>query len=184
MKKAFVVDFRLLAQIMREPLSNDPQVAKARRFSLRETLIDNFDRVRAAGDAVLLEFGPSRREALEWRKRSQVAQVSLRTLYLTRMALWKYRAKMPGFELPTEVLAAQQEFDDQLAITLDGIAVRLEGRSPTKAGNAKESFEHLEQVGARIEAQQPPEPLRPQVRALLVLSRRSEQLTLWLTQNV
>ena len=184
MKNAFVLDFRLLAQAMREPVSNDPQVAKARRFSLRETLIDNFDRVRAAGDAVLLEFGPSRREALALRKESQVAQVSLRTLYLTRMALWKYRAQAAGFELPKEVLAAQQEFDNQSAVALDAIADRLQGNPPAKTGKVKESFERLEQIGSKFESQQPAEPHDPQVRALLVLSRRSEQLTLWLTDNV
>jgi multidrug resistance protein MdtO len=184
MKNAFVRDFRLLAQIMREPLSSDPQEAKARRFALRETLTDNFDKVRAAGDAVLLEFGPSRREALEWRKRSQIAQVALRTLYLARMALWKYRAQTTGFEVPSEVLAAQQEFDDQSAVAMDGIADRLEGKPPAKSANVKESFEHLDQVARKIGAQQPPDPHDPQVRALLALSRRSEQLTLWLTENI
>lgn len=184
MKNAFVRDFRLLAEVFREPLSNDPQVAKARRFALREMLLDNFDKVRAAGDAVLLEFGPLRREALEWRQRSQIAQVSLRTLYLIRMALWKYRAQTPGFELPIEVLAAQQEFDNQSAMALDGIADRLQGISPAKAGNVKESFEHLEQIAHKVDSQQPPEPYDPQVRALLALSRRSEQLTLWLTENI
>ena len=184
MKNAFVLDFRLLAQAMREPVSNDAQVAKARRFSLRETLIDNFDRVRAAGDAVLLEFGPFRREALALRKESQVAQVALRTLYLTRMALWKYRAQTVGFELPKEVLAAQKEFDNQSAVVLDAIADRLAGISTVKAVNMQESFKDLEQIAKTIESQEPPDPLDPQVRALLVLSRRSGQLTQWLADNI
>jgi multidrug resistance protein MdtO len=184
MKNAFVRDFRLLAQVMREPLSNDPQLAKARRFALRETLTDNFDKVRAAGDAVLLEFGPSRQEALEWRKRIQMAQATLRTLYLMRMAIWKYRAQTPGFELPNEVLAAQQEFDNQSAMALDGIADRLEGKSAAKNANVKDPFEGLEQVARRVGSQQPPDPHGPQVRALLALSQRSEQLTLWLTENI
>jgi multidrug resistance protein MdtO len=183
MKKAFVLDFRLMAQVMREPLSNDPQVAKARRFSLRETVAENFDSVRAAGDAVLLEFGPSRQEAMEWRKRIQTAQAPLRTLYLIRMALWKYRGQTPGFELPTEVLAAQQKFDNRSADTMDGIAGRLEGKSFGENGNAQESLEHLERAARKVDLQQPRDPPEAQVHALLVLSRRSEQLTTWLAEN-
>jgi multidrug resistance protein MdtO len=181
MKKAFVLDFRLMAQVMREPLSNDPQVAKARWFSLRETTMENFDSVRTAGDAVLLEFGAHRREALEWRRRTQIAHPRLRTLYLIRMALWKYRAQTPGFELPAEVLAVQQEFDNQSAVVLDGIADRLEGKSSGEKGDVQGSFEHLEQAVTKVDSQRPRDP---QVDALLGLSRRSEQLTTWLAENI
>jgi multidrug resistance protein MdtO len=184
MKNSFVLDFRLMAQAMREPLSPDPQVAKARRLALRETLMENFDRVRAAGDAVLLEFGPSRREALEWRRRSQTAQAPLRTLYLTRMGIWKYRAQTPGFELPEGVLAAQEEFDKQSAEAFETIADRLEGKAPGEKGKVRESFEQLEQTASKVGSQQPRDPRDPEVRALLALSRRSEQLTMWLAENV
>jgi multidrug resistance protein MdtO len=183
MKKAFVQDFRLMAQIIREPLSNDPQVDKARRFSLRETITENFDSVRTAGDAVLLEFGPSRREAMEWRRRAQIAQAQLRTLYLIRMALLKYRAQTPGFELPAEVLAAQKEFDNQSAAVLDGIADQLEGKSSREQVDLQESFAHLEQAARKVGSQLPRHPQDAKVRALLLLSRRSEQMTTWLAQN-
>jgi len=184
MKKAFVLGFRLMAQVIREPLSDDPQVAKARRFSLRETIAENFDSVRTAGDAVLLEFGGARRAALEWRRRAQIAQAPLRTLYLIRMALWKYRAQTPGFELPTEVLTAQKEFDNQSAVVFDGIADRLEGKSSRETRDLQKSFEHLEQTASKVDSQQPRDPREPQVHALLALSRRSEQLTTWLAENI
>ena len=184
MKKGFVLDFRLMAQVMREPLSSDPQVAKARRFSLREAVIENFDSVRTAADAVLLEFGASRREAMEWRKRVQIGQARLRTLELIRTALWKYRAQTPGFELPTEVLAAQKEFDNQSALVMDGIADRLEGKSPGEKGGVQESFEHLQQTVKKVDSQQQRDPRAPQVHAILGLSHRSEQLTTWLAQSI
>lgn len=184
MKKAFVLDFRLMAQVLREPVSNDPQVAKARRFSLRETVIENFDSVRTAGDAVLFEFGASRREALEWRRRTQIGQARLRTLELVRMALWKYQARTPGFELPTEVLAAQKEFDNQSALELDGIADRLEGKPSGEKGDLRAAFEHLEQTVGKVDSQQSRDRQEGKVHALLALSRRSEQLTTWLAENV
>jgi multidrug resistance protein MdtO len=184
MKNAFVQDFRLMAQVIREPLSNNPQVAKARRFSLRDTVIENFDTVRTTADAVVLEFGASRQEALEWRKRVRDAQPRLRTLDLIRMALWKYRAQTPGFELPPEVLAAQQEFDNQSAIVLEGIADRLQGKPSAEKGDLPGAFERLQQAAEKVDSQQPRDPLAPQVRALIVLSHRSKELTTWLDDNV
>ena len=183
MKKAFVLNFRLMAQVVREPLSSDPRGAKP-PFSLRETITECFDSVRAMADAALLEFGPSREQDLRWRKRIQGAQSQLRTLFLTRMALWKYRAQTRGFELPQEVLRAQQEFDNQSAETLDGIADRLEGQSSTKDGNLQTSFEHLQQVIGTVGSQEPLVKLGPRLQALLALSSRSEKLTIWLNENI
>jgi multidrug resistance protein MdtO len=135
-------------------------------------------------DAALLEFGPSREQDLRWRKRIQAAQVQLRTLFLTRMALWKYLARTRGFELPQEVLRAQEEFDKQSARILDGIADRVEGKTSTKGGNLQTSFEHLQQVIGKIGSQGPRDMLEPQLPAFLALSSRSEKLTIWLNENI
>jgi multidrug resistance protein MdtO len=183
MKKAFIQDFRLMAQVIREPVSSNPEVAKARRFSLRETVVENFDNVRTTADGVLLEFGASRREAMEWRRLSQMGQARLRTLDLIRMALWKYRAQTSGFELPTEVLEAQKEFDKQSAVALEGIADRLENKPSVEKGDVQRAFEHLEQVASNVDSKQP-DSRAAQVHAALELSRRSEQLTMWLAQNI
>jgi multidrug resistance protein MdtO len=184
MKKLFVRNLRLMAQVVREPLSSDPRVAKVRHFSLRETVTENFDSVRATADAVLLEFGPSRQQDMALRRRIRTVQVPLRTLFLTRMALWKYRAQTPGFELPKEVLNAQQVFDTQSANKLDAIADRIEDKFSSKTSDMEESFAHLEQVSSKTRSQQPPDILDHQVRTLLALSNRSEKLTSWLDENI
>jgi len=170
--------------VAREPLSSDLRVAKARIFSLRDTTTESFDSVRATADAVLLEFGASRQQNLAVRGRIQKAQPRLRTLFLTRASLWKYRAQTPGFELPREVLLAQLEFDTQSAKTLDAIADRIEGKPSSKTREVLESFAHLEQVSGEIRWQQPANPLEPQVRALMALSKRSKELTVWLDENI
>jgi len=103
---------------------------------------------------------------------------------LTRVALWKYRAQTPGFELPKEVLLAQQAFDTQSANKLDAIADRIEGKSSSKTNDMEESFAHLEQASGKIRSQQPPDILDPHVRTLMVLSKRSEELTIWLNENL
>jgi hypothetical protein len=66
---------------------------------------------------------------------------------------------------------------------MDGIAGRLEGKSFGENGNAQESLEHLERAARKVDLQQPRDPREAQVHALLVLSRRSEQLTTWLAEN-
>jgi multidrug resistance protein MdtO len=119
MKKALISTLRLLAQFTREPLSKDLRVAAERSYSLRETINKNFNNVRAYADGVVFEFGPSRELHLEWRDRIVRWQTELRLLFLTRIALWKYRAQLPGFELPEAVRTAEQEFDSRLANTLN-----------------------------------------------------------------
>jgi len=74
----------------------------------------NFDTVRAFADAIPLEFGASREPDFAWRNRILQAQPQPRMLFLTRIAQWKYRARLPGFELPPPVHEALQEFDDEL----------------------------------------------------------------------
>jgi multidrug resistance protein MdtO len=181
MKRGFVLNLRMLAQLAREPVSSDRRAAVTRCLSLRDILGEKLDTVRAFADAAVLEFGPSRQQDLAWRKRIQQWQPQLRTLFLTRMALLKYRLQLPNFVLPAEVLAAQQEFDGQSAKTLEAMADRIEGKSPPqKEGDLEQSFSHLERAAAS--AQQG--VLAPRVRTLVVLSDRSRNLTRWLDENV
>src|ERR1700719_1658632 len=73
-------------------------------------------------------------------------QPQLRMLFLTRIALWKYRVQLPGFELPKPVAMAQQEFDQKFATTLDGLADRMEGNSSEGSDNFKRSVKSLDQT--------------------------------------
>jgi len=128
MKRAFVSALRLLAQFAREPISRDYNVATERSYSLREAINNNFDSMRASADAVLFEFGPSRLQDLAWRSRFKQWQPQLQLLFVTEIALWKYRARIPGFELPPTLGTAQRAFDDELARTLEALKDRIEGR--------------------------------------------------------
>src|SRR5258708_25258457 len=146
MKRKFISFLRLLAQFAREPLSKDLRVAAQRSDSLRETIDNSFDQVRALADGVLFEFGPSRQQDLALRSRIVHWQPQLRMLFLTRIALWKYRARLPGFELPHPVATAQREIDACLAAVLDGIAARMEGRSFVEIQDFGSSMESLDRA--------------------------------------
>ena len=125
------------SQFAKEPLSKDRRTAIAQSITLGEIINSNFDKVRALADGVLLEFGPSRGQDLALRSQIREWQPQLRTLFLMRIAVWKYRVQLPGFELPEPVRVAQQEFDYQSAKVLDDMADRMEG----KAFLEKDNFE-------------------------------------------
>jgi multidrug resistance protein MdtO len=84
MKRKFILILRLLSQFAREPLSKDLRVAIERYYSLRETINNSFDQVRALADGVLFEFGASRQQDLALRNRIVGLQPQLRMLFLTR----------------------------------------------------------------------------------------------------
>ena len=73
-------------------------------------------------------------------------QPQLRMLFLTRIALWKYRVQLLGFELPKPVDMAQQEFDHYLATMLDGMADRMEGKSSEGSDIFRRSLKSLDQT--------------------------------------
>jgi multidrug resistance protein MdtO len=175
MKRVFVSTLRLLAQFAREPVSKDLRVAFERSYSLRETINKNFDSVRAFGDSVLLEFGPSRQQDLAWRSRIVQWQPQLRAVFLLRIALWKYRTQLRSFELPGAVLLAQQEFDNRSADVLDSMADRMEGRASAQHGDIKENFDRLENVIQNC-VTGPSQTLSPQLQTFLLLSRKTESL--------
>ena len=133
MKRAFVSVLRSLAQLAREPLSADIQVASERSYALRETINTQFDKVRSLADGVLFEFGPSRQQDLALRDRIRQWQPQLRTLFLMRITSLKYRLQLPGFELPASVQVWQRQYDDRSAAILDDMANRIEGNAPGMA---------------------------------------------------
>jgi multidrug resistance protein MdtO len=183
MKRAFLSAVRLLAQFAREPISTDFKVAAERSYSLRDAINNNFDSVRASADGVVLEFGPSRRQDLAWRSKFRQWQPQLRLLFLAEIALWKYRAGIPGFELPQTVGAAQRAFDDELARALEAIADRIEGQ-PSQAGLFEESLARLERVVSTYEGPEPQPATAGRFEAFLYLHRRIESLTSSLQKEI
>ena len=183
MKRAFLSAVRLLAQFAREPISRDYNVAAERSYSLREAINGNFDGVRASADGVLFEFGPSRLQDLAWRSRFRQWQPQLRLLFITEIALWKYRARIPGFELPHTVGAAQRAFDDELARALEAIADRIEGR-PSQVGLFEESLASLERAVSTYEGSELQSETVDRLRAFLSLHRRIETLVSSLQKEI
>ncbi len=183
MKGEFISTLRLLAQLVREPLATDTRVTVDRIRALRETINSGFDRVRSLADGVLFEFGPTREADLAGRRLFLAWQPPLRVVFLTRIALLKYRLGLPGFQLPAPLAAAQAEFDRDLAKRIDGIADRLEGKSAQSDDALERSLVRLEAV-SRTRTSDTRHDWPGSVHTVLSLSRRIESLTASLAEDV
>jgi multidrug resistance protein MdtO len=184
MKKTFISSLRSLAQLEREPLPREKRVAIQRCYSLRETISTHFDQVRALADGVLFEFGRSRQEDLALRDRIRRWGPQLRTLFLIRVALLKYRLRLAGFDLPEPVELAQQEFDEEVAKVLDGMADRMAGKVSERRDNLEQSLERLEETIRSCCSEGPQKLLTAELQTFLALSRSIESLTMSLSKEI
>lgn len=110
-------------------------------------------------------------------------QPQLRLLFVTEIALWKYRARLPGFELPGSVRVAQRAFDDELARALETMADHMEaGTSGAKL--PKEWLAPLERTVRAYDAHEPQQQAAIRLEAFLALRRRVENLATSLQKDI
>ena len=72
-------------------------------------------------------------------------QPQMRVLFVLHISTWNYRVRLPGFHLPPPIHAAQQEFDEEFARILEGMANRLEAKPAELRDDFNNSWQHLEQ---------------------------------------
>lgn len=176
MKRAFISNLRLLAELAREPVSTDIRAAIEHTYALRETINTQLDKVRSLADGVLLEFGPSRQQDLALRDHIRRWQPQLRTLFVMRIASLKYRLQLPGFELPEAARLAQQEYDDRSAQMLEDMADRIEGNA-SEVTRLPDSIGTLEQILGACCSEEGGQLTTEQVQSLVTLLRGIEGLT-------
>jgi multidrug resistance protein MdtO len=184
MKRAFVSTLRLLAQFAREPVSKDIRVAIERSYALREMINAQFDKVRSLADGVLFEFGSSRQQDLRLRDHIRQWQPQLRTLFVMRIASWKYRLRLPGFELPEAVQGPQQEYDHRSGATLEDLADRIEGNLRHVRPVSEDSRELLEQMLQECCAKEERHIAEAHVPSFLTLLRGIDGLTTSLAEEI
>jgi len=183
MRRAFISSLRLVAQFATLPISKDLKNPLGRSLALRETINANLDKVRALGDGVLFEFGPSRQRDLELRSEIRQWQPQLRTLFVMRIAFLKYRLQLPGFELPETVRLRQQAYDEHSAQMLEAMADRVERNTPYASNTLEDSHELLERT---LEAVQGETSQLPTGRAqsFITLLRGIDGLTACLSSEI
>jgi len=184
MRKTFVSLFRLLAQYASQSLTNNRSAAIERGYALREALNNRFSQVRALADAVWFEFGSSRQQDLALRSRILGWQLQLRVLFISCVALVKYRLQLPGFELPKPVLFAQQEFEKCLALTLDGMADHLDGKAWEGTESLESTFARLKNSVRNFGPTEVQGALTPHVNIFLALAEKITSLTVSLDKEI
>jgi len=141
MRKAFISQFRLLAQLIKQPLSDNLTLNVARSHSLRETINGGFNQVRALADAVWFEFGPSRQQDLALRSSNFSRwQSQLRMLFISCVALAKYRLRFPVSNCLNRCASSSASSMNGLARALDGMSDRLEGKAYDGTQNLEAAF--------------------------------------------
>jgi len=184
MKRTFISNLRLMAQFAAQPLSKDLQFALGRSLALRETIHASLDKVRAVADGVLFEFGPSRRANLEFRSFIRQCQPQLRTLFVMRIALLKYRLQLPGFELPEAVRIRQQAYDEYSARMLNEMADRIEQNEPLDRSAVEDSHQLLNRTVKAIHGEHPAHLPAGHAQSLITLLRGVDGLTTSLAAEI
>ena len=118
-----ISELRLLAQLTREPVSSDLRAAIGRSHALGETINTRFGQARSLADAVLFEFGPSRRRDAAMRHHLRRWQPQLRSLFMMRIESFKYRLRVSGYELPEAGRTAHHAYDDRFAAVLGALRI-------------------------------------------------------------
>src|SRR5262249_22528857 len=148
-----------------------------RRFALGDTINSSLDKVRALADGVLLEFGRTRERDLALRSLIRRAQPQMRVLFIMQIAEWKYRAQLPGFELPEPIANEHREFDRRLAESLDAMADRMDDRSGSQQPKLQEARIRLERT---IHTYRPEAASEGRLEGLILLGRKIESSVLYL----
>jgi multidrug resistance protein MdtO len=130
------------------------------------------------------EFGPTRQQDLMLRRQIREWQLQLRTLFLTRIILFKYRLQLTGVELPERVRSSQLEFDDRLAAILETMAERMEERAAKEDHDYKDEFEHLEKVLDSYCTEASHQSIAIEMKTFLALSHTAKSLVMSLAQEI
>jgi len=115
MQAVFAHNLELFAELAEQLLEKDRVKAIRRIRQLRDQINDGFQAVTAQSDAVLLEFGPSRRQKLQIRKNVMRWQPAIRTLLLVQVTSVQYLVRNPLTDLPELIAETGVGFEQDIA---------------------------------------------------------------------
>src|SRR6185503_11173244 len=111
-------------------------------------------------------------------------QPQLRMLFITRVALLKYRLQLPGFELTGALRRAQQDFDEHLARTLERMAEELESKPNDWPDELEAACARLTETVRTSSPAVQEGMLAQQLKTFAVLSERITNLALSLAKSI
>jgi multidrug resistance protein MdtO len=128
MQTVFARNLEMFAELAEQLLEKD-QIKGIRRIrQLRDQLNAGFAAVTAQADAVLFEFGPSRRQKLQIREDLRRWQPSIRTLLQVQVASAQYLFNKPLSNLPEPIAQAGVAFEKDIALVMHAMASEVSGK--------------------------------------------------------
>jgi multidrug resistance protein MdtO len=100
-----------------------------------------------------------------------------------RIALIRYRLRLPGFDLPGNFRQLQQEYDDRSAALLENLAARFEGGPPQFDLIPRDLVERLEQMTREVHARETL-ALTQHIESFVTLMRESDALITRLARDI
>jgi multidrug resistance protein MdtO len=143
MQDLFAKNLNMLAEFADQLLVEDRNQAIKRIRQLRDLLNAGFQAVTAQADAVLFEFGPSRRRKLQAREDIRRWQPNLRTLLMVQVTASQYRIQMPLKDTPPEIAEAHIAFEKDCSRVVRAMADLVSGKIPAAVPDIKASAANL-----------------------------------------
>ena len=165
MQDSFTRSLRCLANLIElatVQVREDERFALAKRtLQLRDQITEAFNTVSAQADAVVFEFGPSRRRKLTIRDDFRRWQPVLRTLMQVQITGLQYLLEKRYPELTPEIAAALDTFEEDMATTARAMSDKVSGKIYSTAPDVQESANRLRDEIEKHYAASPTTDSRP-----------------------
>ena len=146
MQAGFSRNLKLLAELIEQSQREDPEPAAARILQLRDQINDGMNAVKAQGDAVLFEFGPSRERKLKIRDDFRRWEPTLATFLQVQVTFSQYLLERRFTGLAQPIVAAQAAFEENLATIVQTMSDEVAGNLPRVAPDIQQSAAALRQT--------------------------------------
>ncbi len=156
MQSVFARILEMFAELAEQLLEKDQVKAIKRIRQLRDQLNAGFQAVTAQADAVLFEFGPSRRRKLEIREDVRRWLPSIRTLLQVQITAVQYLRERPLSHLPDPIAEAGVAFEKDIALVMRAMASEVTGKAVDGVPDIRVSATRMQEAIARVL----PEPWR------------------------
>ena len=145
MQDAFSRNLRMLAELFEQSRKDRREEAAQRVLQLRDRINAGFTAVKNQSDAVLLEFGPSRRRKLIIRDDFKRWQPTLGALLHVQIAYLQFVSETGFPELPPKIAEAQAAFEKDMFIVVNAMSDDVAGNIASAAPDVQESAVALRQ---------------------------------------
>ena len=146
MQALFARNLEMFAELTEQLLVEDQIKAIKRMRALRDELNAGFDAVRSQSDAVLFEFGASRRRKLKIREDIRRWQPTLRTLLLVQITSAQYLSQRPLKSFAAPIAEAGVAFERAITEVVRALANEVAGKPSQAVPNLRDAADQLERA--------------------------------------